>query len=237
MRTCRAVAVSALLAVAAVSLLAACTPEDDSDIFQTPTPGEPTPTPPSVHCQVVWASQNADVPTTVDVFVVDAAETSWVAGVNTFGEFTGYYQPGVSLDGFAVPMALDEDGAIALSTANSFTVTLNVNGTTDGSDVSLASMTTAGLLVIGTDGEPTTDAFGVADAFAFDGVWSSRDPESPAVDLGTGTADLILGTGTAATPVSLGDFGTYAICYDASGAAFQLHPVSAAGMSLKRWRR
>ena len=236
MRTSRAVAVSALLAVAAVNLLAACTPEDDSDVFETPGPADPTPTPPDYHCQIVWASQNAEVASAVDVFVIDAPEASWVAGVSTFGEFTGFYQPELDLAGFAVGGGPDDLGGIAVSTANSFTIGLNINGTSDGSDVSLASATTAELLVMGTDGSPTTDTFGIADAFDFDGVWSSRDPESPAVEIGAGTADLILVTGTNTTPVSLGDFGQYAICYDSNGVA-QLHPVTAAGISLKRWHR
>jgi len=235
MRTSRAVVVSALLAVAAVNLLAACTPEDDSDVFETPGPADPTPTPPDFHCQIVWTSQNEDVPSQVDVFVIDAPESSWVGGTNTFGGFVAFYQPGLDVTGNAITAVPDEDGAMATSSANTFALTLSFNGTSDGADVTLANVTTAGLFVIGTDGSATAEAAGFADAYDFDGAWSSRDADSP-VDLGTGTADLILGTGTATSAVTLGDFGTFAVCYDVNGVAFQAHPVTAANLHLMRRR-
>ena len=219
MRSLRSLLV--LLAVAALNLLAACTPEDDND--QLP-PESPTPTPeptPVFNCQVVWTSLNDEEPELLDVFVVDAPEETWraAAGLTTFQEFTAFYQPAVDVPGNTVAMTLDTRGAV-VSSSDTFTVTLLFNETDEGADVELSDATTNLLLGVGTDGEPTTAVVGSNTALAFDGVWSSRDPEE-SVDLGQGQVTLVLGT--AATTVMLGDYGAFAICYD------RLESASAAG--------
>ena len=238
MRIGRAVAVSAVLAVAGLNVLAACTPQDDADVFSTPEIPEPTPEP-EIHCQIVWAMQNTQMATQFDVFVLDAPESAWIAGLSTFGEFTAFYQPGLDVSGNSFPMTiLDDRGGAVTSTAAKFTAVLKWNGTDDDAVVEVASVTTATLMVIGTDGEPTEDALGVVDGFAFDGVWSVRDAES--VELGTGFVDLVLGSGTSGSAVQLGDLGSFALCYDADGgaaAAHSLHPITAAQRSLQRHRR
>lgn len=223
MRTSRTVAVSALLAVVALNFLAACTPKDDSDVFSTPTPIEPEPTPDS-HCQIVWTEQNAETPSAIDVFLIDAPAAAWVAGTNTFGEFTGWYQPAIDLAGNAVPATADDTGGVVLDSAHSFTVTLTANELEVGADVEIASLTTAGLLVIGTDGEATADLAGTVDDYFFEGVWSSADAADP-LDLGDGLVQITLVDGTNAEVVVLGDYGAFAVCYDAAAAAKPAHGV------------
>lgn len=224
MRTRRAVAVSALVAVCAVNFLAACTPEDDSDVFETPTPVEPEPTPDN-RCQIVWTEQNVDTPSHLDVFLIDAPQSAWIGGVNTFGEFTGWYQPDVDPAGLhSFHAEADDTGGVVLDSANSFELTLTLNGTTEGADVSLAALTTAGLMTIGTDGEPTGDYAGTVDNYFFDGVWSSTDSDDP-LDLGDGLVEITLVDGTNSESVILGDYGSFAVCYDAAAAAKPAHAV------------
>lgn len=230
MRTSRTVAVSALLAVVAVNFLAACTPEDDSDVFSTPTPVEPQPTPDS-HCQIVWTEQNVDTPSTIDVFLIDAPESAWVAGTNTFGGFTGWYQPGIELAGNSIPATADDTGGVVLDSAHSFTITLTANELEVGADVEIAALTTAGLLVIGTDGEATSDLAGTVDDYFFDGIWSSPDAADP-LDLGSGLVQITLVDGTNSEVVVLGDYGSFAVCYDAAASAAK--PAHGVKQSLKR---
>lgn len=235
MRTRRAVSVSVLLGVAALNLLAACTPADDADVFETPEVPEPTPVP---NCQVVWTAQNAQTGSLVDVFVIDGPEDAWIAGVNTFGAFTAFYQPALDISGDSFPLTmLDTRGGAVVSTAGSFEIVLTLNGTDEEADIGIAQLTSATLMTIGTDGEPTGQEFGRTDGYVFDGVWSTGDPEE-SWDLGTGTVDLRLGTGTSATPIQLGDFGSFAVCYDASGDAVARppHPITAAQRTLMRGR-
>jgi len=233
MRTSRAVAVTAVIGVAAMNLLAACTPEDDSDTLPTPTP-VPDPTPePDFHCQIVWTEQNATDGSLVDVFVLDAPEADWIGGVTAFGGFTGFYQPGLDPATNHIDVAVDEDGGAVNSTADDFTLAMTFNGTSDGSDVTVTDAVENTIFSVGTDGAPTTVEIGFAgNPMDFAGVWSSRDVTA-IPDLGTGTVDLVLGTAGAPVTASLGAFGSFAICYDAAAEA-QSHPVNATRGTLQR---
>lgn len=234
MRTGRAVAVSALLAVAAVNVLAACTPQDDADVFPTPTPATPEP---DIHCQIVWALQNTQAATQFDVFVLDGPESAWIAGENTSGAITAFYQPGLDVAANSFQMTvLDTRGGAVTSTAHAFEIDLDFNGTDDGAYVQVMSLTSAALMTIDDEGEPTTDLFGTVDDYVFEGEWSIRDAES--VELGTGFAFVTLGSGTSGTVVELGELGSFAVCYDtgATAATHARHPLSAAQQGLTRRR-
>lgn len=210
MRTRRTLAVAAVLSVAAVNLLTACAPEDDDDVFATPTPPEP---PPGVNCQVVWA--NGTTAGTIDVFVIEAPEESWtLAGTGTFDQFVGWYQPGVAFDAddHVIAASLDDTGAMVSTTA-ALTYTLSLNTTASGADLEIADFTPKTLLATGTDGLPTTAVFGSTLAITFDGVWSTRDAGFP-VTLDETAEVLIALPGTAGDMITIGDLGAYALCYE-----------------------
>lgn len=213
MRTRRALAISAVMAMAAANLLTACTPEDDDDVFATPTPS-PTPAEVApVHCQVVWANRTATEE--IDVFVIDAPEESWtLAGTGTFDDFVGYYQPGVSFDpgNHAIGATLDDAGAMVATTASlAWSVTLNT--TASGADLAFDDFTPKSLLALGTDGSATTAIFGSALAITFDGVWSTRDAGFP-LSLDEDAEVLIALSGTSGDMLTIGDLGAYALCYE-----------------------
>ena len=208
----RALAVSAVLAVATVNLLTACTPEDDNDVFATPTP--PALEPP-VHCQVVWMNrtQSGDV---VDVFVIDAPEESWtLAGTGTFEEFVGYYQPQVAFDpdDHVILATLDTRGAMVASTGT-IAYTIFINTTDDGSDLEITDFDPKTLLAIDSNGEATTAVFGSTQSIVFDGVWSTRDPGFP-VTVDDDAEVVIALPGTSGDTITIGsELGGYALCYE-----------------------
>jgi hypothetical protein len=233
MRIGRAVAVPALLAVAAVNVLSACTPGDDSDVFPTPTPSTPEP---EIHCQIVWALQSSQEAAAFDVLVLDGPEEAWIAGTNTSGALTAFYQPGIDVEANSFTTAvLDTQGGVVTSTSHAFELTLDFNGTDDGAFVQVVSLSSAALVTIDDEGETTEDLFGTIDDYVFEGEWSVRDAES--VELGDGFAFVTLGSGTSGSTVELGELGSFAICYDTGATAATAHPVSAAQLNLKRRRR
>lgn len=221
---------AALSAVAAVNMLAACTPSDDNDVFPTPTPEEPPPVT-STFCQIVWTSQNADG--SVDAFAIDGAEDAWkvggdqffstldTAGAFTGDGFTGLYQPAAAIDGAVMDItSFDDTGAFAVGdtagTVN-FSTIVTFNGTADGADITATLESSTPLLGIGTDGALSGDTVGEIQDFSFTGFWSAKGSDTPDLDPGS-TVTLNLSTNLsnpfADNVFDLGDFGSWAICYD-----------------------
>lgn len=203
---------AAMGAVAAMNLLAACTPSDDNDVFNTPTP-EPIPEPtPEIgtFCQVIWANQNGPA---LDVFVVEGPQELWVNGADAGadGDFTRYYEEEVVLDG-----GIYHVGApTAVVTSGTFDITLGLGGTAIGQPVGYDDSTpdilygfdTAGEIaaIIGTGGDGT-----------FTGTWS--DPTSPDVvtdcnSIVAGDQPCIVNLTIGTNDITVGSFGAYAACY------------------------
>ena len=196
--------------LAAANFLAACTPKDDADSIATPTPPED---PPVRHCQIVWL-QNGTAGL-VDVFVLDGPEESWsIAGEGEFDEFTGWYQPDVEFDPEAtVYTATLGTNAAMVSSSDSFAFTVGLNTTDVAAPVSVDDPDANRLYTIDDEGAPTTAVFGTGIVMTFDGEWT--DPEEESLTPGTGEVTVLVAVGaTNSAMVTVGDFGSYGICYE-----------------------
>lgn len=212
-----AAALVVICAIAAANLVSACVRNDDNDAFATPTP-PPAATPEPIHqCQIVWTSQNAADPAGIDALVLDGPRDQWFNGVATLATdatagFVYYFLNDYAPDPTTKQPDLTQ--AIAFSvggTADTFTISnMTINGTATGEDVSVTDATMHMVYGLDTAGAPDpTTTIGSAGMSAFSGTFN--DYSSSTVALGSGTAKVTIGTtGT----LTLGNFGSYAACYD-----------------------
>lgn len=199
---------AAMGAVAAMNLVAACTPSDDNDVFTTPTPPEPTPVSTTI-CQIVWTNQNGPL---LDIFVVEAGQGAWLNGAqedafdpeDPYAGFTRWYQEEAELDANYYAARPEQPTAI-VRTGGDFDVVLTLGGTAPGSDAGYIDVTndvltgwdTAGnVIVLGSAGEGT-----------FSGVWSASG--SPDFEMGH-TVEVVIGSAS----TLVGNFGSFAACHE-----------------------
>lgn len=205
-------ALGVITAIAALNVLAACTPSDDNDIFQTPTP-PPEPTPPPVpHCQIVWANQQTADPDSVDLFVVDgAAEEINNAGSEDFGgsgsSFMREYFEGLALSDIAANHVIEVRPAkgatpTAVISTGAFNFVVGFNGLNPGANLQYHDTTNDKMFALDTAGNPDpTVTMGSGGAGDFSGTISSGEPP-----------DIMLGNTVNVNGTDLGD-GSWATCY------------------------
>jgi hypothetical protein len=207
-------ALGVITAIAALNVLAACTPSDDNDIFATPTlPPEPTPVP-VPHCQIVWANLESPTSNSVDLFVVDGAQEEFINGGSDDAggagtSFLREYFAGVDLVALSANHTLEtrlDKGAAptAVITTGSFSLTIGLNGTNPGADLTYTDATNDAMFGLNTAGTAvdTTLTMGSGGAGSFSGTISGGEPP-----------DIFTGNTVNVNGMALGADGSWATCY------------------------
>lgn len=204
---------AAMGAVAAMNVLAACTPSDDNDAFFTPTP-EPTaePTPQFArNCQIIWANQNGSA---LDVFVVDGPAELWVNGAEAGadGDFTRYYEEEVVLESGVYHVG----APTAVVTSGTFDIVVGLGGTASGQPVGYDDTTPDILYGFDTAGEMAA-IIGTGGDGTFTGTWSDSTSPDVVTDCDsvlTGDQPCVVNLTIGTNDIVVGSFGAYATCYE-----------------------